>query len=114
MNEELLKMRKTVKITVNSYWDECEEIEYPIITKQEFSIFPPRFIFSQKPIGLSSKQDKYITVTTPISVPKNCGFKPGVYAILTKDFQELINSLPHFPNKKESRKLRQNASKIKP
>lgn len=106
-------MRKTAKVTIELYWNEYEERDYPIITKEEFSIFPPRFIFSQKPIGLSLEREKYITVATPNSVPKNCGFEPGVYAILTKDFQELINSLPHFPNKKESKKLRQNASKVK-
>jgi len=104
--DKVVEPRKTVKIQVSKCGD--EEV-LPVLSYNELSIFPIRFLLKQKPPGLSQDSDNgYSIIFTTNSVPKNCGFKVGVYAVLNSDFLQVLNEKPHVPNKVEAKVLRQN------
>lgn len=99
-------MREEVSITTERGWGRSETKNYPVLTKEEVLLFNPKYIFSQRPIGVSfSNEDSYVCFDTGGSVPGN-NFKTGIYAVKVKDFKEILASLAHFPNKKEGKILR--------
>lgn len=104
-------MRETVKVERRNGWGDMETQDVPIITKQEILILHPRYIFAQKPPGISTlPPDSYIVFFAE-NVPKKASYTRGVYAIKVKDFLEVLASLPHFPNKKEGKILRREKQK---
>lgn len=104
--------RQRVVIQVQRAWWE-ESIEVPIIEAKEILVFPAKYIFNQRPKkGFPANNEEYIAFKTPNSVPSNA-FPVGLYAIKSKDFKEILNTLPHFPNKKEGKRNRQMKAKKK-
>lgn len=99
--------REYKRMRVYGEWNSY--VDVPIITKEELMKFPPRFLLSQKPYNFNSHHvDDYIEVRMPYGQYVD---NKGWGCIKCKDFQEVLNSMPHIPNKKESKALRK--AKIK-
>lgn len=106
---------KTVKILIaeTGWWEGHVEVEkeYEIMSKDQLLSFHPRYILKEKPRGLSSFPDSKFVLFDARNPSKKSGLKDKVYAVSVSDYKAVLASLPHFPNKKEGKRLRKEKSK---
>lgn len=92
-------------------WD-WAEVTLPVITKEELLTIHPRYLVKQRPIGVKHFDDDfYVGFVVPESFRFLNETKSRWVSIKAGDFKQALASLPHIPNKKESKALRK--AKIK-
>jgi hypothetical protein len=99
--------RELIDVLVSLGWDEYERIKLPRITKEEILTFNPRYILNQKPIGING-YDRKSNIVFIVPNIKYCGIEyPSIrMAVNVGDFIDVLEGLPHIPNKKESKAIR--------
>ena len=105
--EKLEKVREECR----DRWGEETETLYRL-TKEEILLFNPRYILTQKPIGLSyMERDVFAVFNLPCWKYKGIVFPSTRMCVSVGDFSDVLDELPHIPNKKEGKALRK--AKIK-
>lgn len=100
--------REMKEVYYNAGWSKYEQATLPLITKEELLTIHPRYLKKNRPVHLREHgDDEYFGFYAPESfrlmdIPRRGGW----FAVRAKDYKDAMKSLPHIPNKKESKALR--------
>lgn len=106
-----MREKQTV-YTRDYYGADYEEVVLPVVTKEELLTVHPRYLVKQRPIGVSYLDDDFhVGLVLPESFKFNDETPGRWVAVKISVFKEVLNSMPHIPNKKEAKAIRK--AKIK-
>lgn len=92
-----------------------ENIPYilPVLTYEELKQMPPRYVFQTRERHLSYRRShEFVKFLTPRNISKDLDVEGcRYYAVQVEVYKQILNELPHYPNKKEAKERRRAKAK---